>query len=265
MKVEDRSWLYRSGDELVHFKGVCAILKTVVQHASRQKEEIIHCPCKECKNVMMFKDREVIREPMVRSGFMDNYFIWTKHSETQLGTESIIDERPEKNMGITDDVCNHHNDRCEDDICQDDSDHSDEGFDMEELMCNVALDVLLQRRNKGFNNFKMLDKASRDLLYEECKECDKEHMVLWMTLELMKLKTTSRWSDTSFSTLLELLTKVLPKPNGLSSSTYQAKKIICPLTLGIEKIHACPNHCILYRKEHEFKDRCPRCNASQYK
>jgi hypothetical protein len=43
------------------------------------------------------------------------------------------------------------------------------------------------------------------------------------------------------------------------------KKIICPLTLGIEKIHACLNHCILYRKEHEFKDRCPRCNASWYK
>jgi hypothetical protein len=35
--------------------------------------------------------------------------------------------------------------------------------------------------------------------------------------------------------------------------------------LGIEKIHACPNHCILYRKEHEFKDRCPTCNVSRYK
>jgi hypothetical protein len=54
--------------------------------------------------------------------------------------------------------------------------------------------------------------------------------VLWMTLELMKLKATSGWSDTSFSALLELLTKILPKPNGLPSSTYQAKKIICPLT-----------------------------------
>jgi hypothetical protein len=99
----------------------------------------------------------------------------------------------------------------------------------------------------------MLDKASKDLRYEECKGCDKEHTVLWMMLELMKLKATSRWSDTSFLALLELLSKVLPKPNGLPSSTYQGKKIICPLTLGIEKIHACPNHCILYLKEHEFK------------
>jgi hypothetical protein len=113
-------------------------------------------------------------------------------------------------------------------------------------MCNVAPDVLLQRRNKGFNNFEMLDKASRDLLYKECKWCDKEHTVLWMMPELMKLKATSGWTDPSFTALLELLTKVLPKPNGLPSSTYQEKKIICPLTLGIEKIHACPNHCILY-------------------
>jgi hypothetical protein len=50
-----------------------------------------------------------------------------------------------------------------------------------------------------------------------------------------------------------------------TTSTYQAKKIICPLTLGIEKIHACLNHCILYQKEHEFKDKCPRSNASWYK
>jgi hypothetical protein len=57
-----------------------------------------------------FKDREVIRGHLVRSGFMDNYFIWTKHAETQPGTESIINERTEENMGISDDVCSHHDD-----------------------------------------------------------------------------------------------------------------------------------------------------------
>jgi hypothetical protein len=167
-------------------------------------------------------------------------------------------------MGIPDDVCSHHDDGCEHDMGQDDVDHSDESFDVEELMRNVAPDVLLKRRNKGSNNFEIVDKASRDLLYEECKGCDKEHTVLWMTLELLKMKDSNGWFDTSFSALLEFLTKVLPKPNGLPNSTNQAK-IICPLTLRIEKIHACPNHCILYKKEHEFKDRCPRCNASRYK
>jgi hypothetical protein len=111
----------------------------------------------------MFQDREVIREHLVRSGFMDNYFIWTKHGETQPGIKSIIDGRAEENMVILDDECSHHDDGYEDDICQDDADHNDEDFDVEELMRNVAPDVLLQRRNKGFDNFGMLDKASRIL------------------------------------------------------------------------------------------------------
>jgi hypothetical protein len=228
MKMEDRLWMYRSSDMLTHFKGVYAFLETTVQHTSRQKEETIYCPCKVCKNDAMFKDYEVIREHLVWSGFMDNYFIWTKLGETQPRTESIIDERAEENMDILDDVCSHHHDGCEHDIGQDDADHSDEGFDVEELMCNVAPDVLLKRRNKGFDNFEILDKALRNLLYEECKGCDKEHTVLWMTLDLLKLKASNGWSNTSFSTLLELLTNVLPKPNGLPSITYQAKKIICP-------------------------------------
>jgi hypothetical protein len=65
--------------------------------------------------------------------------------------------------------------------------------------------------------------------------CYKEYTVLWITLELLKLKASNWWSDASFSALLELLTKVLPKPNGLPTSSYLVKKIICLLTLGIEK------------------------------
>jgi hypothetical protein len=143
MRMEDQSRMYRSSDVLAHIKGVCAFLEIVVQHASCQKEETIYCPCKVWRNDVMFKDHEVIHEHLVQSGFIDNYFIWTKHGETQPRTESIIDERTKENMGIPDYVCTHHDDECEDDIGQDDADHSDEGFDVEELMHNVAPDVLL--------------------------------------------------------------------------------------------------------------------------
>jgi hypothetical protein len=74
---------------------------------------------------------------------MNNYFIWTKHDETQPGIEGIIDERAEENMSLPDDVCSRHDDGCEDDIDQDDADHSDKFFDVEKLMHNVAPDVLL--------------------------------------------------------------------------------------------------------------------------
>jgi hypothetical protein len=160
-----------------------------------------------------------------------------------------------------DHVYTHHDDGRD----RDDVGENDEGLDVEELMQNVAPNVLLQYRNKGFDNFETLNKASRELLYEECKRCHKEHIMLWMTLELLKLKASNRWLDSSFSALLELLSMVLPKPNGLPTSTHLAKKIICLLTLGVEKIHACLIYCILYQKEHEFKDKCSSCNASQYK
>jgi hypothetical protein len=84
-------------------------------------------------------------------------------------------------------------------------------------------------------------------------------------LELLKLKAYHGWSDNSFSELLSLLAKLLPKPNTLPTRTYRAKKLIYALSLGVEKIHACPNHYILYRKEYEFKMKCLVCGMSRYK
>jgi hypothetical protein len=140
--------MYRSSDMLAHFKVICAFLETAVQHASRQKEETIYCTSKVCKNYAMFKYYEVIYEHLIWSGFMNNYFIWTKHNETQPRIESIIDERAKENMNILDDVYSHHDDGCEDDIGQDDADLSDEGFDVEELKRNAVSDVLLQRKKE---------------------------------------------------------------------------------------------------------------------
>jgi hypothetical protein len=64
---------------------------------------------------------------------------------------------------------------------------------------------------------------------------------------------------------LSLLAKLLPKLNTLPTSTYRAKKLICLLSFGVDKIHACPNYYILYLKEHEFKMKCPVCGVSRYK
>jgi hypothetical protein len=109
--------------------------------------------------------------------------------------ESMIDEREEENMNA-----DHHDDGGD----QDDVGEND-GLDAEELMKNVAPNVLLQCRNKDFDNFKTLNKASRDLLYEECKGYHKEHTVLWMTLELLNLNASNGWLDSNFSALLELV------------------------------------------------------------
>jgi hypothetical protein len=46
---------------------------------------------------------------------------------------------------------------------------------------------------------------------------------------------------------------------------YQVKKLIKPLMMGVELIHACPNHCILYRGVFKDLTKCPNCGASRYK
>ncbi|XP_031108723.1 uncharacterized protein LOC116013215 [Ipomoea triloba] len=73
------------------------------------------------------------------------------------------------------------------------------------------------------------------------------------------------WSDKSFTALLEILKDMLPNGNELPKSTYDAKKILCPMGMGYKKIHASPNDCILFR--HDYKDlhTCPICGASYYK
>ena len=42
-------------------------------------------------------------------------------------------------------------------------------------------------------------------------------------------------------------------------------KILFPMGMEYQKIHACPNDCILYRHEFEEMHKCPRCGVSQYK
>jgi hypothetical protein len=55
MQMEDRSWMYESGDVLAHFKGVSIFFEAAAQHATREKEDVIYCPCK----VSMQQQRDV--------------------------------------------------------------------------------------------------------------------------------------------------------------------------------------------------------------
>jgi hypothetical protein len=115
---------------------------------------------------------------------------------------------------------------------------------------------------RGLFNMYILEKSSKDLLYYESNGCSKEFTQLCVVLKLLKLKVSHGWSDNSFSELLSLRAKLLPKSNTLPTSTYRVKKLICPLSLGVDKIHTCPNHYILYRKEYEFNTKCPVCGES---
>ena len=65
--------------------------------------------------------------------------------------------------------------------------------------------------------------------------------------------------------LLQLLKDLLPSDAKLSKDHYEAKKIIHDLGLGYEKIHACPNDCVLFGKENVNLEVCPYCAVSRWK
>ena len=71
--------------------------------------------------------------------------------------------------------------------------------------------------------------------------------------------------DKGFEKLLKTLKKNLSKNNKLPDSTYATKKVVCPLGLEVQKIHACPNDCILYRVACKDLNACPVCDALRYK
>jgi hypothetical protein len=94
-------------------------------------------------------------------------------------------------------------------------------------------------------------------LYPNCKD---GNIKLGTTLELLQWKAETGLSGKGFEKLLNIMKKKLPKDNELPDSTYEAKKVICPLGLEVKKIHACINDCILYRsEEYENLEGCPVC------
>jgi hypothetical protein len=206
----------------------------------------------------VWSDSKVVKSHLIKRGFKKSCTIWTSYDEID---DALLEV---DTGGVGDD-----NSYDQDDGVFDGDDHGiddDDDFDYEELLHYVEPHVLnSMRTDRGLNNMEILEKSSREPLYDESNGCGKEFTQLRVVLELLKLKASHRCSDNSFSELLSLLAKLLPKLNTLPTSTYRAKKLICPLSLGVDKMYACPNHCILYHKEHEFKTKCPVRGVSRYK
>jgi hypothetical protein len=77
--------------------------------------------------------------------------------------------------------------------------------------------------------------ASKETVYGVEKGCPTQWTLLHFVLELLILKAKYGWSDCNFNDLLHLLSLVLPQPNLVPANTYYAKKVISPLTMGVEK------------------------------
>jgi hypothetical protein len=58
---------------------------------------------------------------------------------------------------------------------------------------------------------------------------------------------------------------MLSQGNAVPKTVYEAKQIICPLNLEVEKIHTCKNDCILYHgDEYEDLKKYPICGLDRF-
>ncbi|XP_073122021.1 uncharacterized protein [Henckelia pumila] len=124
-------------------------------------------------------------------------------------------------------------------------------------MCEAAYDNYTENL-EAFMKF--LEEAEKPL-YNGCTRYTK----LSALVKLYNTKARHGMSDALFSDLLTDFGDMLPDNHNLPSSTYDAKKTLSCLSLSHEKIHACSNDCILYRKQYKDCVSCPKCGSSRWK
>ncbi|XP_060963220.1 uncharacterized protein LOC133032787 [Cannabis sativa] len=110
------------------------------------------------------------------------------------------------------------------------------------------------------DEFVRLIEESEKPIYPESKVTKMSFLI-----RMYNLKARNGWSDNGFSQILSYMCEIFPEGNNIPSSTYEAKKILRSLGMEYEKIHACPNDCILFRNEFADASNCPVCKYSRWK
>ncbi|XP_071699112.1 uncharacterized protein [Rutidosis leptorrhynchoides] len=242
-EMDRNTWMYEIGRATSEFMDSVDEFITVAETDQLEKgNTAISCPCKKCKNARWYADSTDIKSHLIAYRFMRGYTCWSFHGE------SLADLNPSVSDNDTDNEDDSYN--------SDNNVNFDDMFDDLDMKDNVA--------DKYHDRLQQLFVDAEKPLYTGCMNFSK----LSAVIQLVNLKSNNGWSDTSFTSLLELLNKMLPEGNELWVSTYQAKKLMCPMGLEIQRIHACPNDCMLYRNEdkdlHQCKENGPPAKLLWY-
>jgi len=183
-------------------------------------------------------DVKIIRENLLCDGFLRSYTTWTWHDELlNLPRVFVTEEYVGSNM---------------DDAVHDDVDDDQ----LEDMIRDVGAESFAE-----VNGYGSMPSDAKTPSYLGSTNFAR----LSAVLRLMNLKAINGWTDKSFTKLLQLLKDMLPERNTQPNRNYEAKKIFCPMGMEYKKMHACPNDCILYRKDFELLKSFLRCGLPRYK
>ncbi|XP_020963472.1 uncharacterized protein LOC110265062 [Arachis ipaensis] len=231
----DKGWtsLPRHTEGYQH--GVNSFLDFAFSRGRPQGQEIL-CPCSICNNFSWGR-RDEVYDHLISKEFQKGYTVWVHHGERISHMDSESDES-EVHEGFVDDIHGLLNGTFR---------HVLEG------------DKDADRPNEDAKKFYNLLEEGKQELYPGCKKFS----TLSFVIRLYLLKTLNGWSNASFTALLELLKEAIPHLN-IPDSFNKIKAMVKDLGLGYNKIHACPNDCVLFRDTYEDDKFCPIYGASRY-
>jgi hypothetical protein len=81
---------------------------------------------------------------------------------------------------------------------------------------------------------------------------------------LMAFKCHRNLCRDGFDELLVVIGSILLKGHLLLKNFYYSTILLSDLKMSCQQIHACPNGCMLFRKEHADTNYCIKCKSSRY-
>ncbi|XP_074378204.1 uncharacterized protein LOC141719730 [Apium graveolens] len=194
-------------------------------------EDKISCPCLKCAHNKSWKAR-IVKNHLFQYGIDETYTCWIWNGEP-----NPVVSPPQEESDSSGSVNQAYTGMGEAD--EDDDDFSSDSSDF-------------------INHVE----AEHEPLYPGCENYSKMKALV----KLFNLKVKHGMSDSCFFDVLLLIGSFLPDGNNIPSSFNEAKKTLCALGMGYEKIHACPNNCLLYcRQIDEDETTCRICKASRWK
>ena len=266
----NRQWMYGDRHTREYIKGVHEFLDAA---EANKQNGFMCCPCTECGNTRSYSNRKILHSHLLYKGFMPHYNVWTRHGEIGVmmedGEEEEYDDNyvpPEYGDAATGEAAEDQeepddvpNDAARGEAAEDQEEPVPDDDDLRRVIVDARTQCESQKEKLKFD--RMLEDHKKGL-YPNCEDGNTK---LGTVLELLQWKAENAVPDKGFEKLLKILKKKLPKDNELPDSTYAAKKVVCPLGLEVQKIHACPNDCILYRGAYKDLNACPVCGALRYK
>ena len=209
--------------------------------AGTSKGETAPCPCKTCRT-MSYRTIDEVQSHLVRRGFSESF---------------IQGEGEEKDSfdGISEGVGN--------------EDATGDRDSMKEMINSLIRGAIhgeiigneTEEPNESAKNFfKLLTEAKREL-YPGCKEATKVSFIV----RLFQIKCMFGLSNSALEAIIHLFSLLLPKGHCVPDTLEKVQKVVRDLGLDYQKMHACINDCVLFRKEYADMDKCPTCGDSRWK